>query len=207
MQQLIRDIVASDERIDPSTGEPYVVSISTVKRWMKNHKIKSYKTSAIAEVRATKATAELRDHWFNLVEDFVKHLFAEGKVIYDTYDKVPAVFKWNMDEEGADADKGRAPALASGVTSGDKGQRRLYEICSDGKMSFHTTDACTTCADGTVLAPLGATCIHRHLAPVTCILGASARPPPSPPGAPCRVRDSRHPATRAPYLVRPPRGG
>jgi hypothetical protein len=148
----MRSIVESEGRVRPN-GDPYVVSDSLIKKWMEMHKLKSYKTSAIHPTRAAKATVELRDHFFKMVDDYVKQLHAEGKVPWANFNEVPDTVKYGMDEEGADVSKGRAPALASSVCDGSKGQRRLYDICNEMSKAFHTTDAMTTRADGWVLAP------------------------------------------------------
>ena len=56
-----------------------------------------------------------------------------------------------MDEEAANTVKGFRPGLSS-AGEGDRGQRRLWTLCSDGKMRVHVTDVMTTRADGSVRA-------------------------------------------------------
>jgi len=175
----MRDVVEREGRVQPN-GDPYVVSNALIKRWKRKHNLKSYKTSAIDPARAAKATVELRDHFFKMVAEYIKQLYAKGKVPWDDYDKVPDTHKYNMDEEGAATSKGRAPALASGVNDGTNGQRRLFEISSDGRMSFHYSDGLISRADGLV-------CVHWAARPTRAPMAAPPpRPPPTavrPPGA------------------------
>jgi len=152
VQDLMRQIIAKNKTIDPSTGDLFVISSTFVKGWMRKHGLKGYKTSGIHNSRATKATTELRDHYFDMVDDYVKQLHLEDpeKWPWKTFDELPDTHKYNMDEEGANTAKGRAPAVAAAKVLGREYQPRLWEVSTDGTMSFHVTDAMTTRADGKV---------------------------------------------------------
>jgi len=122
-----------------------------VRKWAKRVGVKVYKTSSISKERAVKATVEIRDDWFGLVETYVRELHARGLVPWATYDDIPDSCKYNYDEEAPNPEKGRAKVLAS--KRNDPALRRLFDLGHDGKMAVHVTDGMTTCADGRLCSP------------------------------------------------------
>lgn len=66
--------------------------------------LRKYKTSHIDPLRAKKATAALRDAWFELVRSTIVDLHAEGRLPDDwtSFDKIPSRYKYNVDEESKD---------------------------------------------------------------------------------------------------------
>ena len=105
---LMRQMVIAEDRIDPHTGDQFLVSEAYVYRWMKKHEVKGHKTSVLDIQRAEKATVALRNTWFGLVRSYVQSLYSEGKIPWATFEEIPADCKFNMDEEAANGAKGRA---------------------------------------------------------------------------------------------------
>ena len=80
LRDLMVCLVSDTNKIDPKTNQRYKVSKSYVREFMREHKLRPRATAAIDPVRARQATAEVRDRWFQSVEDFVRKLHADGKV-------------------------------------------------------------------------------------------------------------------------------
>lgn len=202
VQDQMRRIVADKGMVDPTTGEQYVISNSFVRGWVRKHHLRGYKTSGIHCSRAAKATLELRDHFFGMVDDYVKQMHNEDpqKWRWKSFDELPDTHKYNMDEEGADTAKGRPPALAAARVLGQVYLPRLYDIPTDGQMAFHVTDAMTTRADGQV----GAREHLRLSAPPAAFawppcVRAALQPPDTP--------DARAPQVCAPFIIKSVGGG
>lgn len=68
-------IAQRDDRRNASTGELFAVADKTVYRWMNKHGVSARRSSPIDPQRAAQATTELRDHWFYLIEVYVKRLY------------------------------------------------------------------------------------------------------------------------------------
>ena len=73
-------LVVENDKIDPKTNQRYKVSKSYVRKFIKANALRPRATAAIDPVRARQATAEVRDRWFQSVEEFVRQLHADGKV-------------------------------------------------------------------------------------------------------------------------------
>jgi hypothetical protein len=150
----VRDImnifIAKEDLKDPFSGHLYKPTLTFVRKWAKRVGVKVYKTSSISKERAIKATVEIRDEWFGLVETYVRELHARGLIPWATYDHIPDSCKYNYDEEAPNPEKGRAKVLAS--KRNDPALRRLFDLGHDGKMAVHVTDGMTTCADGRLCA-------------------------------------------------------
>ena len=132
---------------------PRSVSRSVVKRWMKAHNLRRYKTSSLDPKRAQKATAYLRDKWFALIANYVTKLYADAKIPWPRFDKIPSRCKYNVDEDAANVAKGRQPGLNVVNAHADK-MGRMFDISNDGdRMVNHVTDVAVTRADGQLRAP------------------------------------------------------
>jgi hypothetical protein len=80
LQQLYSEVVNKSLGDDGEETTVRLVSMSTVKRFMREHSLKCRKTSAIDPARAKQGTRKVRDDWFRLVDDYVRELYADGKV-------------------------------------------------------------------------------------------------------------------------------
>ena len=80
----VRDImnmfIAKEDLKDPFSGHLYKPTLTFVRKWAKRVGVKVYKTSSISKDRAVKATVEIRDDWFGLVETYVRELHARGLI-------------------------------------------------------------------------------------------------------------------------------
>ncbi|KAL1525482.1 hypothetical protein AB1Y20_020338 [Prymnesium parvum] len=79
-------------------GEPYVCSTSYVARFVQMRpELRAFKASHVDPLRAKKASAEVRDQFFDLFERMVSTLYARGQDPDDPL--VPASFAWKTPEE------------------------------------------------------------------------------------------------------------
>ena len=98
-----------------------------------------YRTSSLDPKRAAKATPELRDKWFAKVDGYVRRLYSEGKIPWPTFDKIPARCKYNVDEDAANAAKGRSMGLAA-VGSGAGASARVCPAATSFTAAFTVWD-------------------------------------------------------------------
>ena len=80
LRDLMLCLVHDLNKIDPKTNRRYTVSMSSVRDFMRQHKLKPRVAAAIDPARAEQASAAVRDRWFQSVEEFVRQLHSDGKV-------------------------------------------------------------------------------------------------------------------------------
>ena len=163
-RELMLQAVVDDQRLDPTTGELFVVSHAYVRAWLNSTEdLKSLKKASPLDIkRAEAASPELRDEWFRFLDTWCRRMHAraldddDDTVTYwpwETWAEIPADNLYNFDEESCECDKGRAKVIAPASLMHD-GARRLFSIGTvDGKMPFHVTDGMTTSASGRVCPP------------------------------------------------------
>ena len=85
------------------------VSTSVVDGFMKRHEneIDFAKSSGIDPLRAEQMTEEVRDLWFQKMDNFIKELFELKLVPWRSMAEVPAANEYNMDELASDTTKRR----------------------------------------------------------------------------------------------------
>mmetsp|Transcript_26567 Transcript_26567/g.89377 ORF Transcript_26567/g.89377 Transcript_26567/m.89377 type:complete len:396 (-) Transcript_26567:8-1195(-) len=151
---------------DSTTGKPRKCSAHWVRDFIKEHNLASYKSSAIDPARARQATPEVRDTFFDLVEEVTAREFAAGKITWAMFAQVPDANKYNMDEEGKDANKGRKSVLGpapapkkktneSFVDAAAEAPLRVYERTDGDHAPHHFTNVETSCATGVCVIPNG----------------------------------------------------
>jgi hypothetical protein len=133
------------------------ITMSVVKNFLDRHEelLGGYLSSGIDVVRANQANDYVRRSYFTKLNAFVKQLHAMGKIPWDSYDKIPLKFKYNMDEMAPDTTKRRKRVLMNKKVSLRERQRRAHTRLPEGdnRMPNHTSLAIISRADGQYMDP------------------------------------------------------
>lgn len=127
----------------------YAISRSVVSRILREHKslAKLVSGNPMDTARANQAKSNVRDTVFKKLDCYIKLLFRQGKVCWNSYRDVPKQNIYNMDEVGIDTTRNKCKII---VPKGFTGRIFTRECQGDGKMSHHLSAAITTRADGTI---------------------------------------------------------
>jgi len=78
--------LVQDRPGDPNrAGAQYQVSMKFVKKWMAVNRMGHFATSSLDPKRAEKATPELCERWFSLIETYMKKLKTSGRSPHASY--------------------------------------------------------------------------------------------------------------------------
>jgi hypothetical protein len=132
-------------------------TMSVVDTMIKNHQglLILVKACSIDPQRAKKATAEVRDHYFMKVENFVKMTNSIGLHDWKSAADVPDRCWYNMDEKGLNVANGFLKVLMPKEINGtklkdlDAQKAHVQTAEGDGKMNHHITGCFTSKGDGT----------------------------------------------------------
>lgn len=100
-------LVSMKKKQNSWTGKDVVCCPSYVNSFILKYDLDKYKSSAIDPLRAAAASKKTRDAFFDLIDRVIKEEYEKGKVPWARFEDVPLEYKYNMDEEGKDTNKGR----------------------------------------------------------------------------------------------------
>jgi hypothetical protein len=133
------------------------ITMSVVKNFLDRNEelLGGFLSSGIDVVRANQANDYVRRSYFTKLNAFIKQLHAMGKIPWDSYDKIPLKFKYNMDEMAPDTTKRRKRVVLNKHVSVRERERRAHTRLPEGdnRMPNHTSLAIITRADGQYMDP------------------------------------------------------